>query len=252
MLKRIVRATLTGAAIFAGVATIAYAWMVPMWQKPIANESALAYNQTYSFQTNNAHVDTVAMQCIYTSATVVTTNFADSNITLNSAVISATNTFTSLDVNQTGMIGLPVLYSSSTQTVAPLVNQTTYYVIPVDRSSFKLALTSTGAIAGLGIVITSSNTAKSYTLAPLAIAGTPSFKWQVSVDGTNYNDLTLTPYNITISSITMTSYTLGGASTVWDFGPFDYTWLRLKVIAPTAGGIQLKCTPNGEGQVGGN
>jgi len=248
MFKKIVRAALTGVAIFTGVATLAYAWMTPTWQKPIANESALAYSTTYAFQTNNAHVDTLAMQCVYTSATIVTTNFSDSNITLNSAVISATNTFTSLDPTQTGMIALPVLYSSSTQTVSPLVNQTTYYVIPVDRSSFKLALTSTGAIAGVGIVITSSNTARTYTLAPLAITGTPSFKWQVSNNGTNYNDLTTTPYNVAISSVTMLSYTLGGAASMWDFGPFDYTWIRLNVIGPTTGGIQLKCTPNGEGQ----
>ena len=240
--------SLIAAALSLGLCTLAYAYMQPTWGKPIANESALAYNNTYSFQTNNSRVDSLSFQCVYTSATLPTTTFNDSSITLNSAVISATNTYTSLDPAQTGAIGFPVLYSSSTLTVAPLVNQTTYYVIPVDRNSFKLALTSTGAVAGLGIVITSSNTAKTYSLAPIAITGTPSFKWQASNDGVNFNDFTANSYNVAVSSVTMLSYTLGGTSTIWDFGPYDYTWIRLNVVAPTKGGIRLICTPNGEGQ----
>lgn len=240
--------SLIAAALSLGLCTLAYAYMSPTWGKPLANETALAYNQTYSFQTNNSRVDSLAFQCVYTSATVPTTTFTDSMITLNSAVVSATNTYTSLDSSQTGMIGFQVLYTSSTISPSPLVNQTTYYVIPVDRSSFKLATTLNNAKAGTGIVITSSGTAHTYTLAPLAITGTPSFKWQVSNDGTNFNDYTANSYNVTVSSVTMLSYTLGGASTVWDFGPFDFTWIRLNAIAPTQGGIQLKCTPNGEGQ----
>lgn len=229
-------------------ATAAYAWMTPTWGKPIANETALAYSKTYAFQTNNAHVDTLSFQCVYTSATIPTTTFTDAMVTPGSAVISATNTYTSLDQNKTGTVGLQVLYTSSTISVGGLTNQTTYYVIPVDRNSFKLASTSTGAIAGAAITITSSGTAHTYSLATLPITGTPSFKWQVSNDGTNYNDLTANSFNVAVSSVTMLTYTFGGASTVWDFGPFDWTWFRLNVIGPTTGGVALTCTPNGEGQ----
>ena len=44
----------------------------------------------------------------------------------------------------------------------------------VDADNFQLATTSTGAIAGSGIVLTSSSTAgpHTYTLSPLTIAGT--------------------------------------------------------------------------------
>ena len=51
-------------------------------------------------------------------------------------------------------------------------------------------------------------------MAPLTIAGTPSFKWQSSNDGTNFADLS-------VSSVTFGSpYT--AASTQWDFGTYNY------------------------------
>jgi len=252
MLRRLIRAASLGGTIFVGIVAVAYAWMRPQWGSPLANESALAYNQTYAFQTNNAHIDSLSFQCVYTSATLPTTTFTGAMLTANSSVIAATNSYTTANAyqGQKGAIGFQVLFSTNGAASAPspLINQTTYYVIPVDVNDFKLATTSTGAVAGTAIVLTSTGTAGAYKLTPLAITGTPSFKWQVSNDGTTWNDLTATPYNVAISSITMSAYTFGGASTVWDFGPFNYVWVRLNVIAPTAGGIQLKCTPNGEGQ----
>ncbi len=243
------------AGIFAvlTIAAIAHAWMVPTYQKPTPYESALTYNNTYPIQTNNSHIDTLSFQCITTSATIKATTFTDAMITPGSAVISATNTFTTPNAyaGQNGAVGFEMWLSrSGSFTPAPLAVGTTYYVIPLTVNTFELATTSTGAIAGVPIVLTSSGSANTYTLNPEAISGTPSYKWQESNDGVNYNDITTTPFNISITSVTIGTYASTGTLNSWDFGPYDYPWIRLNVIAPTQGGINIKCTPNGEGQGG--
>lgn len=138
-------------------------------------------------------------------------------------------------------LGLPVLFTKTAGTVpTPLVVGTTYYARPLTADTFQLATTSTGAVAGM-VINMSSFTALgggSFTLTPLAITGTPSFKWQWSNDATNWSDMS-------ISSVTVASpYTAG--STVWDVGNFNLRWLRLKVVAPTAGGLSLKVYMNGK------
>jgi hypothetical protein len=138
---------------------------------------------------------------------------------------------------------LPVLFSIGGATAGGLVNQTTYYVVVVDANNIKLSSTSAVAQTGNGITVTSTatqTTADTLTLAPLAISGTPSFKMEVSNDQTNWTALTTTVYNVAVSSITMSSYTLGGATSIWDLGQVGYNWFRLNVIAPTQGGILLK------------
>ena len=60
-----------------------------------------------------------------------------------------------------------------------------------------------------------------------------SAKWQYSNDGTNYIDVP-TVASIFVSSAT--SSTFAG----WDFGVYDYRYLRLNVTGPTQGGIALK------------
>lgn len=138
-------------------------------------------------------------------------------------------------------LALPVLYSSgSNVAIGGLTNQTTYYVVPVDANTIKLSSTSAVAQSGVGIVITSTNTqntADTYTLAPLAIAGQPNFKWQFSNDGISWLD-------VAVSSVTMSSYVNPSTSTAWDFGTFDYQYLRLNVTGPTAGGILLQVYVN--------
>lgn len=132
-------------------------------------------------------------------------------------------------------LALPVLYSG-TPVIGGLVSQTTYYAIPVDANSIKLGATSSGAVAGNFITITSSNsqtTAHVYTLAPLAIAGTPSFKWQASNDNSNWIDLA-------VSSVTLSSYNNPPATTGWDFGVINYHYVRVNVVAPTQGGILFR------------
>lgn len=150
---------------------------------------------------------------------------------------------------QASMTALPVLYSTGSVAIGGLTNQTTYYIIPVDKDTIKLASSSANAQAGTAITLTSSQTlttANTYTLTPLVISGTPSFKWQVSNDGNLWQDYTTTSSGVSVSSVTILSYTNGGASTSWDFGNFGYNWIRLAVIAPTAGGLNLLVTMNGK------
>jgi hypothetical protein len=155
---------------------------------------------------------------------------------VDSAIVTASSKISSVSHGLT--TGLPVLYTLSAGTSpGTLVANTTYYVIRVDANSFKLASSQAHAIAGTAVAI-ATQTARGggiFSLAPLPIAGTPSFKWQSSNDGTNWSDLA-------VSSVTMSS--LAPASTLWDFSEvtINFRYLRLNVVAPTAGGINLVVT----------
>lgn len=130
---------------------------------------------------------------------------------------------------------LPVLLTTGGGTIGGLSNNTTYYAIPVTADSLKLATTSTAAVLGNGVVVTSTSTqltAHTFTMTPLAITGTPSFKWQVSNDGSSWVDLA-------VDSVTVSSYSNPPASTLWSFGYIGTRYLRLNVIAPTTGGLYL-------------
>lgn len=134
---------------------------------------------------------------------------------------------------------LPVLYTGS-PAVGGLSSGSTYYAVPVSGNSFMLAKYSTSAVAGNTdlVVVTSTSTqasADTYTLAPLGISGTPSFKWQASNDGTNWSDLA-------VSSVTISSYSGQPFNTIWAFGYIGTQLLRLNVVAPTTGGLALKVT----------
>lgn len=137
-------------------------------------------------------------------------------------------------------LALPVLYTGS-PAVGGLVSGSTYYAVPVDANNFMLSNYSTSAVAGVDlVVITSTNTQASpdtYTLAPLGIAGIPSFKWQVSNDNATWSDLS-------VSSITMgptgTAYAQPPSIYFWSFGYLGVRYIRLNAVAPTAGGISLK------------
>lgn len=137
-------------------------------------------------------------------------------------------------------LALPVLYSTSGFALSGLTNQTTYYAIPVDANTFGLSLTSTGAVAGSYITLASSSTAgpHTFTVAPLAITGTASFKWQSSNDGTNFFDLP------NATSVTFGSpYT--AATTIWD-GTINFKWLRFNFTAPTTGAMNVVVTGQGK------
>jgi len=152
----------------------------------------------------------------------------DSGIeTANSKILSTNHGFST---------ALPVLFTKSAGTPpGALIDGTTYFAIKVDANSFKLAASTANAIAGTGVSI-GTQTAQgggAFALAPLGIAGTPGFKWQASNDGTNW-------YDLSVSSVTMTS--LAAASTLWDFSSVNYRYIRLNVVAPSAGGINLVVT----------
>lgn len=159
-----------------------------------------------------------------TSALTITgatmTGGTEAGYSLSTSVIQSTSVYG---------VGLAVLYTSGTITINPLVNQTTYYAIPVATGGFRLALTSTGAVAGAYITLTSSTTgttAHTFTVTPLAISGTSVFTWQQSEDGANWQ-------NLSISTATFSGTT--ALSAQWAFGTLYHRFLRLDISALTTG-----------------
>lgn len=137
-------------------------------------------------------------------------------------------------------LALPVLFSTnSAVSVSPLVNQTTYYMIPTDANTVYVASTSALAVTGHYLVLTSSTSGgpHTWTFRPLTYSGTPSMKWEASNDDVNFNDVAVSSYTYSTPSSTP-------VSTVWDFGTVNYRFLRLNVKGPTAGGLHLQVTGN--------
>lgn len=133
-------------------------------------------------------------------------------------------------------LALPLLYGQgSAPAIDGLTDQTTYYAIPVDANTLKLATSSNNALAGLAIVLASSSTltvAETYALTPLAFsAGSAGFDWEVSNDGVIWTPMA-------VSSVT---YTAPG-TTSWDLGKITPPYLSLNFTGPTAGGINLQVT----------
>ena len=143
--------------------------------------------------------------------------------------------------------GTQLLYTGNTDTskvIGGLSAQTTYYAVPIDASHIALATTAAYSIFGSTnnyVTFTSSRTPSasqtSFTIAPLAISGTPGLSWVVSNDTTNWQSLN-------VSSVTMSSYTNPYAVAGWDFGWLDMRYLGLVVTAPTTGAISVKNTVN--------
>lgn len=144
---------------------------------------------------------------------------------------------------------LPVLYSG-TPAIGGLTTATTYFVVVVDANSIGLSSTSAVALTGSFIDLTSSNTSTTsatYTLAPGPfIQGPFSAKWQVSNDGGNWADYTVTSQNISVSSQTVANFApvFGNTTIVQDFGFVDYGYIRYNVTGPTQGGAVLKVILN--------
>ena len=128
-----------------------------------------------------------------------------------------------------------------------MTTSTTYYA-GSNGTSFNLATTSTGAVAGNFITFTSTTAGVGYSLkfAPLAITGTPSYQWQVSNDGVNYQNYTVNDQGVAVSSVTVGTFFSSGTVTTWDFGEIQYAWIRLNVVGPTTGAIKLQVIGNGK------
>lgn len=181
---------------------------------------------------------------VYTTSTYVGGNFAlasnTSSITVSGAnMTGGTPAYYSaasdiINVASHGFtVGLPILYSG-TPAIGGLVTGTTYYAVPIDANNIYMATTSALAVAGVYhaniTVQLSSPTAATYTLAPLAIAGSPLFTWSVSNDGVNY---------VVSPSSGGLSISATGTGIV-DFGDLDYRYLKMAVTGPTQGGIKVQ------------
>jgi len=148
--------------------------------------------------------------------------------------------------------GLAVYLSTgSNVALQPLVWGATYYIIDLATpNQFELAYTSTGALAGAAIVITSSQTkvtADTFTFNPLALTGLPAYQWMVSNDSVNWLPWVSTTYGQTISSATLSTYYSTGTVNNWDLGHVDYGWVGLQVTPPVTGAISLKVKTIGKG-----
>jgi hypothetical protein len=190
---------------------------------------------------SNAALTLGPPSAITTQPMATGTMFGGANVayTLNTSTIALTGSAFST--------GLQVVYSTSSGvTITPLVYGTTYFAIAIPANSasasIMLSLTSTGAIAGLPIVLTSSATASggdSFKLSPEAITGTPGVQWVVSNDNTNWVPFTTTPYNIAIPSVSYGTFFASGTLNTFDFGTMDYIYLGLNYKAPTTGGMNI-------------
>lgn len=194
----------------------------------LANETGLAYSNTFALDVASYDAAKVSAVVNYATATYSSKTFNELYYSASSDIITMANHgFT---------LGLPILYTA-TVTIGGLSTGTTCYALPVTANSLRLSSTSANAVAGVYIDITSqrsTSTLDTFTLAPLAMgAYNASAKWQYSNDGTNYIDVP-TVASIFVSSAT--SSTFAG----WDFGTYDYRYLRLNVTGPTQGGIVIK------------
>lgn len=137
--------------------------------------------------------------------------------------------------------GMPVTYTS-TLVVRPLVNSTVYYVSNPTTTSFMLATTSTGAIAGQFITLLSStvaDTAVTNTLTPLSYSGNTGLIWSASNDGINFNSLP------NVSTVTITGAPSGTTSVLWDLGQVNYRYVQFTSSGPAQGGLNLAVTVKG-------
>ena len=194
----------------------------------LALNTGLAYDQTYLLDMDYYKATRGSVVVTYSSGSYSALSFSTNAITMGSANIAAA---------AHGLpLGLPVLLSETDGTVpGPLVAETTYYAIPYSANIVQLATTSAQAVAGDPILLVSSTTSgtQTYTLTPLAIAGSPAFTFKGSNDNAAFVDLA-------ISSATAGLYTAGGVSFGRDLGDFNYRYLRLDVTAPTAGALNIK------------
>lgn len=164
-----------------------------------------------------------------------TTGFAISAMTVGSAsdISIADDVFTKSSHGLS--TGLKVRYDTASGT-APggLTTGTTYYAIKLNESRYKVATSSTLAVAGTAVDITSlPTTVASYTMTPPALSvGGAGFYWQASNDNSNFASL---------SSISSVTYSSAG-TTLWEFSPFPYKYLRMNFTGPTNGGLNVTTT----------
>jgi hypothetical protein len=135
-------------------------------------------------------------------------------------------------------LGQGVLISTSGSNLPPtgLISGTTYYVIKVNDDKYSLASSQSNALAGTKVDITSvtdGSVASMYPVPLTQLAGN-GFYWSFSNDGVTFS--TFSAVNTSISSAT---YSGSGGNMNWDFGNFNYKYLAVNFLKPTAGAIRL-------------
>lgn len=172
-----------------------------------------------------------------------------SSYTINGSVIQLAKT---QNLGQAQPVWLSQTVGSSGLT--PLSVNTTYYVIPGLSGSgqIQLALTSTGAIAGLPIVLTSSavkTTADVFQLNVPQGIGQIAYDWVVSNDNVNWSWYKLTPFNVSVASLTIpaANFTAAGVTTGYDLGHMDYGYLGIGVAASSGAPVNIQAHVIGKG-----
>ena len=141
---------------------------------------------------------------------------------------------------QTYPAGLSVLYTATAVTSPTnLTANTTYFVIPFNSTSYRLATTRDNAIAGVSIAIANSTLDRGTFVITPTVASTTTMAnyglvWQGSIDGKNWWNLSVASSTIYSSSTWTTNY--------WDIGKYDYEYIRAYVTPPVnaAGSIFLQ------------
>jgi hypothetical protein len=211
------------------------------------NGSAIAKNFTRNYNTTGDRLSIQVVSSTYTVA--VSTTFNSNNYTVNTPTITISGFSTGWTT------GLAVLYSTGSVAISGLTNQTTYYLSVLSGGGtggssttnpvvFKLASSLANATSGTGIVLASSSTAaNNYTLAPVAFANTSGggVQPQWSDDNSTFFNATTGNYGLAITSVTFAS---SGATALWDMGPIQHRYLRMKVTQPTTGAAVYTITAN--------
>jgi hypothetical protein len=164
---------------------------------------------------------------------------------LNSQIFTSTNT-------TFFPLGMQVLYSTggSASLIGGLVNQTTYYVVPLNAGTFELAFCSSCAIQGgsqnfakVTSTLTHNNAGLfTYTLTPLnftltgVTAAPATIQWRSSNDGINFFNAVSSTGGFIGANITLT--TAAAINTQgFDFGIYNYKFLQLNISSASIGSI---------------
>ena len=138
--------------------------------------------------------------------------------------------------------GMAVFFTTAAAATAPspLTSRTTYYAIVTNDDVYQLATSTMNAVAGTDIDITAlAYGGATFTVAPIALTGTPSFRFQGSNDDSNWFTIASTiAAGVAIGSVTYSS----DASTMWNFGEYPHRYLRLNYLAPTWSGLTMTGT----------
>lgn len=181
----------------------------------------------------NAYTVTSSSWAALTPSNFRFVNGVASDVDSTNDTITKTNTF---------MRGQGVVLSTTTNVaMSGLSWGTTYFAIPyLAGTSFKLASSLANATAGTAIDISTGTVgggAFVLTAQPYS-AGSAGFAWQASNDNSNW---------WTIPSISSVSVSGSGTNNVgWDFGDWNYRYLRLNFTGPTRGCVVIDAAMEGK------